>query len=119
MVNLCKDILSQDSGYHCILGDAAEVSHAEFWVFVKKNGINIDDNFVIVEYRRKYFQQKIWFVLGKIMHKNHQSIFNYGIRYFIDDINKPFKACILDYPTYMPKKIGITIYLYPTINKGK
>ena len=44
MLKLCKELISQDYGYHWTLGDSEDVSYGEFWNSAMSNGLYGDNN---------------------------------------------------------------------------
>ena len=94
----CKETAQGIYGYQWKLDEAKYVTMEWLWTWEKLYGIDADRDYYLGEDRCIDFEKNIWFELGKSIWKKHWSIFQDHVKYIHNDIVKPFRVGILQYP---------------------
>ena len=95
------------------LGDLSGVSTEAFWTWEKLDTIGYDGNAYLEIDKCVDFERKLWFELVKCMCRKHRSVYQYHMKYFRNDIVKPFKVKIFRYAKRMLEMHELSKYLPP------
>ena len=93
----CKELGRSYSGYQWTLRAFKEVIMENFYTWAKTDGLESESDTISGEDRFEEFWKELWFELGTYMWGNHQSAFQYHVKYIHNGIDKPFSVIILHY----------------------
>ena len=93
----CKKSAKELAGDEWTLGDINGISTEDFWNWAKTDTIGYDGKPYLAIDKCVNFDKNLWFELGKCMWWKHRSVYQYHMKYALNDIVKPFKVKTLRY----------------------
>ena len=90
----------------------------DFWEFFKTNGLGEAGDEITSEERFIDLERALWFIMGRLMYKEHCNMFNGNMYYTMGDIKKIFNMEILEYSERVRGMFEMEKLLPPPIMKN-
>ena len=79
------------------MSDMNELSTEDFWTWAKTDTTGYDRHIYLANNKCFNFERGLWFDLWKCMWRKHRSVYQYHMKYALNDIVKPFKVKTLQW----------------------
>ena len=83
---VCKEVARGYAGYQWTFRVTNDVIMEEIWTWENQDGLESDSDPIREVERREDFKKELCLELGKSMWRNHQSVFQYHVKYIHNDI---------------------------------